>query len=270
MNILACGDVSSKSGRAALKLHLAKLITNHKIDLSIVNVDNAAHGLGVTSEKFREIIAYGADVCTGGNHLFDKQEILDTLKNDSRLIRPYNYSKYTPGVGLVKIHKNGKDFLVIHMAGQKSMKENADNAFLAMDDILSKYKLGQNIDAILVDFHAEVTSEKVAFANYLDGRVSFIFGTHTHIPTADLRILKNGTAYITDLGMTGDYDTVIGMKKEAAIGTFINQGSTERLTPTFCEGTLCGAIVQLDGHGLAKTVRQIRLGGDSNWRTSRA
>ena len=184
-------------------------------------------------------------------------------------MRPYNYSKNTPGNGIVRLHKCDSDILVVHLAGQKYMHENADNPFDAIDSVLNEYRLGKNIDAILVDFHAETTSEKVAFGHYVDGRVSFVFGTHTHIPTADLKILPNGTAYITDLGMTGDYDSVISMEKSSAIGTFVMQGNMNRLKSADGDGSLCGAIVTLDDCGLARSVKQIRVGGDKNWGTTK-
>lgn len=266
MNILVCGDICAKPGRSAVQKYANALIEKYGIDLFVANVDNAAHGLGVTPSIFNEIIGYGADVCTGGNHIFDKPEILSVAQNDRRLLRPYNYSEYTPGHGIIKLHKNGKEFLVVHIAGQKNMKENADNPFIAMDHILNDYQLGKNIDAIIVDFHADVTSEKVAMGHYLDGRVSFVFGTHTHVPSADLRILKNGTAYISDLGMTGDYDTVISMDKKNAIGSFIKQGNFGRFEPTLGDGTFFGALVKLNECGLAKSVQQVRVGQDDLWK----
>lgn len=264
MNILTCGDVVAKPGRVALGKYLPLLIEKHKIDISVVNVDNIAHGLGVTQSTLNEVFGFGADICTGGNHLFDKPEIIEVLKSSSRLLRPYNYTKYTPGVGLTTIHKNGHDTLVVHLAGQSFMKQNADNPFLAMESILSQYQLGKNIDAIIVDFHAEANSEKVSLGHFLDGKVSFVFGTHTHIPTADLTILPHGTAYITDLGMTGDYNSVIGVDKDISISTFLKQGDTEKFRPTSGEATFCGAIVTLDQNGLANNIQQIKIGGVLN------
>lgn len=266
MYILACGDVSGQPGRFALKRFLPDLVKKYNVDVCVVNVDNAAHGLGITPDIYREIRGYGADVCTGGNHVFDKLDIVEIAKKDSRFLRPYNYSEYTPGGGLVKFRKNDKDILVVHMAGQKEMKESADNPFVAMDKILDKYVLGKNIDAIIVDFHAELTSEKVAFGHYLDGRVSFVFGTHTHVPTADLRVLNNGTAYITDIGMTADYDTVISMDKSCAISSFLRVGNFSRLRPTSGEGTLFAVLVKLNDKGLAQTTKLIRLGQEDLWK----
>ena len=219
MKILACGDINARSGRKAVKKYLGEIISKYEIDFCVVNVDNAAHGLGITPPTLKEIFNNGADVCTGGNHLYDKREIIPVLKKNNRLLRPLNYSKYMAGVGATEVKKNGKKYLVIHLAGQSHMPQQADNPFIVCDEFLSaqNYVLGKNIDAIIVDFHAETTSEKVALGHFLDGRVSFVFGTHTHIPTADAVVLEKGTAYITDLGMTGDYNSVIGVKKESSI-----------------------------------------------------
>lgn len=269
MNVFAIGDVAAKSGRRALKAYLPSIVAKYHVDVVIANVDNAAHGIGITSDTFQEIIACGVDICTGGNHIFNKIEILNIIDYTNKLLRPHNYSRNTPGRGIVRFRKNNSDILVVHLAGQRHMHESADNPFMAIDDILNEYKLGKNIDFILVDFHAETTSEKVAFGHYVDGRVSFVFGTHTHVPTADLKILPNGTAYITDLGMTGDYDSVISMEKSSAIGTFISQGNMNRLKAADGDGSLCGAVVSLNDCGLAKSVQQIRIGGDNNWCTTK-
>lgn len=267
MKILACGDVNARPGRKAIKKYLGEIISKYEIDFCVVDVDNVAHGLGVTPPNLKEIFDNGADVCTGGNHLYDKREIIPLLEKDHRLLRPLNYSKYMAGVGAVEVEKKCKKYLVIHLAGQTNMPQPADNPFIACDEFLSShnYVLGKNIDAIVVDFHAETTSEKVALGHFLDGRVSFVFGTHTHIPTADATILEKGTAYITDLGMTGDYNSVIGVKKDASIKSFLKQGDTEKFSPTEGEATLCAAVVDVNEKtGLAETIEQIRIGGILN------
>ena len=264
MKILACGDINARPGRDAVKKYLKKIISTYGIDFCVANVDNAAHGLGVTPSTLKEIFDNGADVCTGGNHLYDKPEIISVLKINNRLLRPLNHSKYMPGVGYVEIEKNEKKYVVIHLAGQNCMPQNADNPFIICDELLSekKYELGKTVSAIIVDFHAETTSEKMALGHFLDGKVSFVFGTHTHIPTSDAMILTNKTAYITDLGMTGNYDSVIGVGKEQSIQSFLKQGDTERFSPAIGEATFCGAVVEIDDtSGLATKIKPIKIGG---------
>lgn len=264
MRIFACGDINAKSGREAVKKYFRNIILSYNIDFCIANVDNVAHGLGVIEQTLNEILINGADVCTGGNHLYDKKEIVPFLKENNILLKPLNYTKYMVGSGYVELVKNNKKYVVIHLAGQCHMPQTADNPFIVCDNLLERnhYKLGETVNAIVVDFHAETTAEKVALGHYLDGRVSFVFGTHTHVPTADAHLLEFGTAYITDLGMTGDYNSVIGVKKSAAVQSFIKQADTEHFSPTTGDATLCGAIVEIDDiSGLAKSIKQIKVGG---------
>ena len=263
MNILICGDVECRSGRESVEKYLPVLRKELSLDFIVLDVDNAANGFGITPEMANHFFEIGADVLTGGNHLFDQREILPYLDREKRLLRPLNMSSQVPGKGMIETTaRNGKKALVVHLLGQKDMPMIGNDPFDCMNQILSKYKLGQNIDAIIVDFHAEVTSEKNAFGNFLDGRVSAVVGTHTHIPTADERILTNGTAFQTDLGMCGDYDSVIGMKKDTAVTRYEKCFQKVKLTSATGEATFCGLFVKTDDKtGLAIEVKFIKRGG---------
>lgn len=213
----------------------------------MVNVDNAAHGFGITPTMVREILSWGADALTGGNHLTDQKEIFPILTSEKRLLKPANTSDKIPGLGVFETQlPNGKKIVVVHLLGQKNMPMIGENPFTYMAELLKKYKLGVNAAAIIVDFHAEVTSEKVALGHFLDGKVSAVVGTHTHVPTADWRILEHGTAYQTDLGMIGDYDSVIGMKKDVCVERFVSGYINGHLTPAMGKGTFYGLFVELD------------------------
>ncbi|MBE6447426.1 MAG: YmdB family metallophosphoesterase [Alphaproteobacteria bacterium] len=251
MKILLCGDVSGRSGREVLQQNIKKY--RSLVDFIVVNVDNAAHGFGITPTMVRDILSWGADALTGGNHLTDQKEIFPILTSEKRLIKPANTSDKIPGSGILETQLfDGRKVVVIHLLGQKNMPMIGDNPFIYMREILNKYKLGVNASAIIVDFHAEVSSEKVALGHFLDGKVSAVVGTHTHIPTADWRILEHGTAYQTDLGMIGDYDSVIGMKKDVCVERFISGYASGHLTPAMGKGTFFGLLVELnDKTGLA-------------------
>jgi metallophosphoesterase (TIGR00282 family) len=262
MKILICGDVVGRSGREAVLRHVSDLKRKIPADLVILNVDNAAHGFGVTKEIARQLLDAGADILTGGNHLFDQKEAIGLLESEKRFLRPANMTLITPGNGVFEtITRNGDKIVTVHLIGQVNMPLIGENPFFYMDKLLTKYQLGKNVGAIIVDFHAEVTSEKNALGHYLDGRVSAVVGTHTHIPTSDERILANGTAFQTDLGMCGDYDSVIGMQKNIA-EKFVKGYSACKISPSFGEATLCGAVIDVNEKtGLAVTISPVRIGG---------
>ena len=262
MRLLFCGDIVGRSGREALKTYLPLLKQHFHIDGVIANGENASHGFGLTASICRDAYAIGVDVLTSGNHIWDKLEIAQHIGTDDRLIRPANYPPNTPGKGFTVFQTaNHKKVLVINAMGRLFM-DLLDDPFRAVDLILQGYHLGKNIDAIIVDFHAEATSEKAAMGYFCDGRVSFVIGTHTHVPTADMRILPSGTAFQSDAGMCGDYNSIVGMNKDVPLAKFLKGMKTEkRMEPATGEGTLCGVLVTLKTSGLAESIRPIRLGG---------
>lgn len=218
MKILAVGDLVGKVGVQTLHDNLPKIIKENDIDFVIVNAENAADGMGLTEKMYKSITDLKVDVITMGNHTWGKKDIFGFIDNDN-IIRPANYSRGVPGKGYTIINKNGKKICVINLIGRTSMNVLSDNPFTVADDIINEVK--DSVDIIIVDFHAEASAEKVALSYYLDGKVSFIFGTHTHVQTADECILEKGTAYITDIGMTGPKKSVIGMDVEASIKRFL-------------------------------------------------
>lgn len=262
MKILLCGDVVGRSGREAITNNLPKLIAKYKIDLTVVNGENAAGGFGITADNCKELFASGVDVITTGNHAWGQKDTASYITNEPRLLRPYNYSnKECPGKGMaIASTRNGKRVLVVNLMCQLFMNQVVDSPMYAMQAILSTYKIGTNIDAIIVDLHGEATSEKMAFGQHFDGQISVVVGTHTHIPTADHRVLKQGTAYQTDLGMCGSYDSVIGMDKKVPIANFLGRVNAGRKEAATGEGTLCGLLVELNNHGLATAVNPLRIG----------
>ena len=262
MKILICGDVVGKSGRQAIDDHLPELRRNLELDFVIVNGENAAHGFGITDAICEGFYAAGADVITTGNHVWDQREIIGYIDKDPKLLRPINYPTGTPGVGSgIFQASGGRRVLVIHPMCRLFM-DPLDDPFAAVENVLANHRLGRTVDAIVVDVHGEATSEKQSMGHVLDGRVSMVAGTHTHVPTADTQILPGGTAYQTDIGMTGDYDSVIGMKKELASARFVTKMPQGRLEPADGEATLCAVYVETDNaSGLAKRVGALRLGG---------
>ncbi|MBI5162815.1 MAG: YmdB family metallophosphoesterase [Magnetospirillum sp.] len=262
MKILYLGDVIGRSGRDALVAHLPGLRRRLSPDLVVVNGENAAHGFGITPKICDELYAAGVDVLTLGNHSFDQREILGYIDSDPRLLRPLNYPAGTPGkgVGLYPVSR-GRKVMVMQVMGRLFM-DPLDDPFIAAERELAKVRLGGGgADAVIVDVHAEATSEKMALAHTLDGRVSLVVGSHSHIPTADTQILPGGTAYQSDAGMCGDYDSVIGMKKDAAIFKFVRKIPGERLSPADGIATLCGVMVETDDRsGLAQRVAPLRVG----------
>ncbi len=261
MRLLFLGDLMGRSGRNAATNALPDLRKKLKLDFVVVNAENAASGFGTTSKIAGQVIQAGADVISGGNHTFDQKEILSVIDNDTRILRPINYPQGTPGRGYyVYDAPRGKKVLVINAMGRVFMNA-MECPFRAIDELLKKYRLGVTVNSIIVDFHGEATSEKMAMGQYLDGRVSLVVGTHSHIPTADCQIFDKGTAYQTDAGMCGDYNSVIGMEKEEPISRFLTKMNKERYSPASGEGTVCGTFVETDDRtGLAKRIEPIRLG----------
>lgn len=261
MRILFIGDVMGRSGRDALLEHLPELKAKLKPDYLIVNVDNAAHGFGVTGKICEELFEAGANCLTGGNHIWDQREIIPFIAREPRLLRVLNYPQGVPGQGsYLKTLADGRSILTIHVMGRLFM-DTLEDPFRMIDELLQRYTLGLNVSAIFIDVHAEATSEKMALAQYLNGRVSAVVGTHTHMPTADCQILARGTGYQTDAGMTGDYDSVIGMKADVPMTRFTKKFSTERLSPAEGIATLCGTLVVTDDKtGLCRSIEPVRVG----------
>lgn len=262
MRILFLGDVVGRSGRDAVEKHLPDIRAQLKTDFVIVNVDNAAHGFGVTTKVADEFLAMGVDCLTGGDHIWNQKEIIPYIDREKRLIRAHNYPPGVPGQSVyLKEIAGGRKVLVIHVMGRLFL-EGYDDPFRAVDEVLKKYILGSNVNAIFVDIHAEATSEKMALAQYLDGRVSAVVGTHTHIPTADAQIFPKGTAFQTDAGMCGDYNSVIGFKPDIPVQRFLRKFSVEKLIPGEEDGTVCGTFIETDdATGHAKVIRPVRVGG---------
>jgi metallophosphoesterase (TIGR00282 family) len=262
MRILFVGDVVGRSGRAIVTERLPGLIRDWKLDCVIVNGENAAGGFGITEAIYSEFIEAGADAVTLGNHAWDQKEALVFIERAPRLIRPINYPAGTPGCGAALIDaKTGGRVLVVNAMGRIFM-DPLDDPFAAVDRELTACALRSGADAILVDMHAETTSEKQAMGYFCDGRASIVAGTHTHAPTADLRILPAGTAFMSDVGMTGDYDSVIGMTKEEPLQRFLRRVPSSRFETATGPATLCGLAVETDAAtGLAQRVSAVRLGG---------
>lgn len=261
MKIAIFGDVVGRSGRKAIIDDLPRLRRRFGLDFVVVNVENAAGGFGVTTEIAEAVLTAGADVLTTGNHAFDQRDDVDIFRTEPRLLRPLNFPKTNPGrgAGLYRT-KDGRSVMVLHAQGQVEMHP-CDDPFSAIDAALGPAMLGRDVDAVIVDFHAEATSEKQAMGHHLDGRVSVVVGTHTHTPTADDRVLSGGTAYISDIGMCGDYDSVIGMEKSEPLNRFLTKMPSQRFQPAAGEATLCGVIVETDSKGRAVSIEPLRLGG---------
>lgn len=263
MRILFFGDVVGRSGRKAVCNNIARLRNEHNIDFVIVNADNASGGFGINKNAYEEFIDAGANVVTGGDHIWDQREIGSFINESKRLLRPVNFPKSCPGVGArIFVASAEKKILVIHLLGQVFIKYHVSCPFEAVEKILEANSLKKDVDAIFVDFHAEATSEKMAMGKFLDGKVSAVVGTHTHIPTADAHIMKNGTAYQTDAGMCGDYDSVIGMEQGVPLQMFIHKRKFAKMNPASGEATVCATIIEIDDStGLAKKISPIKFGG---------
>ena len=262
MRLLFLGDMVGKSGRTAVWQRLPGLIADFKLDFVIVNGENAAGGFGITEEIFRETIAAGADVVTTGNHVWDQREALTFAPREDRFLRPSNFPKGTPGRGSgMYTARNGACVFVANIMGRIFMNPELDDPFQSGERLIADAVLGEHVDASVIDFHAEATSEKMCFAHFVDGRASLVVGTHTHQPTADHQILNGGTAYMSDAGMCGDYDSSLGMDKEEPLNRFLTKVPKGRFEAASGPATICGVGVDIsDRTGLAEKVGALRLG----------
>ncbi len=262
MRLLFLGDVVGRSGRSAVVEQMPRLRSRLALDAVIVNGENAAHGFGITAKLAQEFYDAGVDCLTTGNHVWDQRELIGQIDADPRLLRPANFPAGTPGRGATLITVAGdRRILVINLMARLFM-DALDDPFARIEALLADLVMPRDADAVVVDFHGEATSEKMAMGHLLDGRVTLVVGTHSHVPTADAMILPGGTAYQTDAGMCGDYDSVIGMKKQPAVQRFVTKMPGERMTPAEGPATLCGLVVETDpATGLARRVEPLRLGG---------
>ena len=260
MRILFLGDVVGRSAREAVIKQIPEIRRNFSLDFVIVNGENAAGGFGITEKICEDFFSSGIDCITTGNHVWDQKELFDYIKNENRLLRPINYPEETPGKGFEIFPNQLGRVLVVNVMGRLFM-ESLDDPFNAIEKVLDENPLGITCDAIVIDIHAETTSEKTAMGHFCDGRVSLVVGTHTHIPTADYQILPYGTGYQTDAGMCGDYDSVIGMEKTEPIRRFVEKTPGGRFNPAQGSPTLCGVIIETSPDGLSETIEPFRLGG---------
>ncbi len=262
MRLLFLGDVVGRSGRDAVLARLPGLRESLRADVCVVNAENASHGFGLAPDMADALLRAGADAITLGNHAWDRRELIPYIAQQPRVIRPLNFPPGTPGAGSVLLDLPGdRKALVLNAMGRLFM-DALDDPFRGTAELLSRYKLGASVAAIIADFHAEATSEKQSFAHSFDGAVSLVVGTHTHVPSADYQVLPGGTAYQSDAGMCGDYDSVIGMAKEGAATRFWRKMPGERLAPAEGEATVCGLFVETDDRtGLARRAEPVRVGG---------
>jgi 2',3'-cyclic-nucleotide 2'-phosphodiesterase len=261
MRLLFIGDVVGRSGRTAVLQQVPLLRERWRLDFVIVNGENAAGGFGLTEAIFEEFVEAGVDAVTLGNHAFDQREALVFIERQPRLIRPANYPPGTPGRGSAIVENSeGARLLIVHLLGRIFM-DALDDPFAALDRELAGHPLGNGSHAVVVDVHAEATSEKWALGHFADGRASVVVGTHTHVPSADHRILSGGTGFITDVGMTGDYDSVIGMEKDEPLRRFTRRIPSGRFEPALGPATLCGVAVDIGPQGLTKAIAPVRIGG---------
>jgi metallophosphoesterase (TIGR00282 family) len=262
LRILFLGDVLGRTGRDAVAARLPELRKDLRIDLAVVNAENASHGFGLAPDMAKALFAAGADVLTLGNHAWDRKEIIPYIAETPRLIRPLNYPPGTPGSGSILVTlQDGRKALVLQAMGRLYM-DPLDCPFRGTAEVLAKYRLGASVQAIVADIHAEASSEKMAYGHIFDGQMSFVVGTHTHCPSADAQILPGGTAFQSDAGMCGDYDSVIGMVKNGATLRFWRKMPGEKLGPAEGESTVCGVFVETDDiTGLARRIEPVRVGG---------
>ena len=263
MKILFLGDVVGKSGCLAVTANLPNLIKKKKIDFVIINGENAAdQGVGITEKISNDLFNSGADVITTGNHVWDQKETLSYIDKENRLLRPENLIEPSPGKGFeIFKTKNNLKIGVLNLMGNIFMKK-CDDVFQASNEFIKKNNLKEDYDFLVVDFHGEITSEKMAIGHFFDGKATLVVGTHTHVPTNDARILENGTAYLTDAGMCGDYNSVIGMNKNNSLNKFLNKESRKHF-PAEGIATLSGVIIDANAeNGLAKNIENFIYGGD--------
>jgi len=262
VKLLFLGDVVGRAGRDAISTRVPELIARYGFDCVVINGENASHGRGLTEQHFEGLRAAGADVVTLGDHAFDQRDTLTYIERAPALLRPINMPPGTPGRGATLIEtRSGHRVLVINALGRVFMGP-ADDPFRAVEAAVAACPLGEQADAIVVDFHTEATSEIQGMGHFLDGRVSLVVGTHTHIPTADARVLKGGTALMADAGMCGDYDSVIGVDPEEPLNRFLTGISGGRFTPAEGEATLCGIAIETEARtGLVLRLSPVRVGG---------
>ena len=262
MRILFCGDIIGRPGRRAVVAEMPRLRRDLCLDFVIVNGENAAHGFGITAGICQDLYDAGVDVITTGNHVWAQSEIIATIGSDTRLLRPINYPVGTPGRG-VGLYRTalGAAVLVVNVMGRVFM-DPLDDPFAGVEGALAGHELGADVAAVVIDVHAEATSEKMAIGHAFDGRASLVVGTHSHVPTADAQVLPGGTAYQSDAGMCGDYDSVIGMKKDTAVARLRRKLPGERFSPAEGPASLCGVFVETDdATGLARHVAPLIVGG---------
>ncbi|WP_425417220.1 TIGR00282 family metallophosphoesterase [Oricola indica] len=262
MRLLFLGDMVGRSGRNAVYERLPGLISDHKLDFVIVNGENAAGGFGITEAILTDTLDAGADVVTTGNHAWDQREALVFADRHAQFLRPANFPKGTPGKGMgVYEARNGARVMVSNVMGRVFMAPDLDDPFACAEEQLAGGGLGSEFDAVVFDFHAEATSEKICFGHFVDGRASLVVGTHTHTPTADHQILSGGTAYLSDAGMCGDYDSSLGMDKEEPLNRFLSKIPKGRFEAASGPATICGVAVEIsDRTGLAEKVAPLRIG----------
>jgi 2',3'-cyclic-nucleotide 2'-phosphodiesterase len=263
MRVLFLGDVVGRAGRKAVLERLPGLRRDWRLDFVVVNAENASGGMGLTEPHAKALLGAGADCLTLGDHAFDQRDMLSFVEEDPRVLRPVNYAKAAPGRGArLFTATGGRKVFVAQVLGQVFMRRAYDDPFSTIDATLRAAPLGGEAEAVIVDFHAEATSEKMAMGHWCDGRASLVVGTHTHVPTSDTRILERGTAYQSDAGMCGDYDSVIGMDKLEPITRFVTGMSKGRFSPAEGEATLSGIFVETEGGtGRACAAHAVRIGG---------
>lgn len=263
MKLLYLGDVMGRAGRTAVAERLPKLRADWGLDFVVVNGENATAGAGLSAAHAKGLLEAGADCLTLGDHAFDQKEMMSFIEQEPRILRPLNFARSAPGKGArVFTATNGRKVLVAQALGQVFMKRPFDDPFSALETVLKTHPLGGVVQAAIVDIHCEATSEKMAVGHWCDGKASLVVGTHTHVPTADAQILNAGTAYLSDAGMCGDYNSVIGMEKTEPLRRFVTGMPKARFEPAAGEATLSGAYVETDDRtGLATKISMIRIGG---------
>ncbi|MEV8466550.1 TIGR00282 family metallophosphoesterase [Fluviibacterium sp. DFM31] len=263
MRLLFLGDIVGRSGRTAVRDRLTQLRADWKLDFVVVNGENATSGAGLSPDHAKQLLEAGVDCLTLGDHAFDQRDMLGFIEKEPRILRPINFAKEAPGSG-ARMFKlpDGRKILVAQVLGQVFMKRPFDDPFSALDLLFRRNPLGGQAQAILLDVHAEATSEKMGLGHFSDGRASLVVGTHTHVPTGDAQILPGGTGYQTDAGMCGDYNSVIGMDKAEPLRRFVTGMGKGRFVPANGEATLSGVLVETDDRsGKATSIRMIRHGG---------
>ncbi len=263
MRLLFLGDVVGRAGRRAVAENLPRLRDEWRLDFVVVNGENATNGMGLSGDHAKVLLEAGADCVTLGDHAFDQRDMLQFIEREPRVLRPLNFARGAPGRGhRVFEARGGRKVLVVQVLGQVFMKRPFDDPFSAVEPVLKAHPRGGMVQAVIVDMHCEATSEKMAMGHYCDGRASMVVGSHTHVPTADAQILGGGTGYLTDAGMCGDYDSVIGMDKKEPMRRFVTGMSGGRFSPARGEATLSGFFVETDDRsGAARRVCMVRLGG---------